>query len=176
MRQQAMTRSPYLIGAGIGLLDALSLATAKRGLGVTSAFENAAALMEKRLAPDITHINQYLQKREGLPKLDWEVFLVLGIAVGSYLTARAAGETREQGLAPAWKSRFGSNKRTRWMGAFLGGALMMMGGRMAKGCTSGHGITGTMQGAVSSWIFSALMAVSAVGAARRIYGKGGALS
>ena len=30
---------------------------------------------------------------------------------------------------------------------------MMLGARLAQGCTSGHGISGTLQFAVSSWIF-----------------------
>lgn len=164
--------SPYLIGAGIGLLDAASFALSKRGLGVTTAFENVAALIERRVAPDITQINRYLQKREDLPKIDWEACLVLGLAVGSYLTARASGESREQGLASPWTRRFGSAPQTRWVGSFLGGALMMIGARMAKGCTSGHAITGTMQGAASSWVFTPLMFGSSILAARGIYGKG----
>jgi hypothetical protein len=174
MKQQNWADSPYVIGAGIGLLDALSFAVSKRGLGVTSPFENAAAWMERRLAPDITHINQYMQKRDDLPKLDWEAFLVLGLAVGSYLTSRAVPKTRQLGLAPAWKKRFGEDSRTRLLSSLAGGALMMMGARMAKGCTTGHAITGTMQGAASSWIFTPLMFASSVLAARGIYGKGGA--
>jgi hypothetical protein len=176
MNQQSSTPSPYLIGAGIGLLDALSFATSKHGLGVTSVFENVAALMERRLAPDVTHINQYMQKREDVPKIDWEAFLVLGMAVGSYLTSRASGKTREQGFAPAWNNRFGANPKSRMVVSFLGGALMMMGARMAKGCTSGHAITGTMQGAVSSWVFTPLMFTTSVLAARGIYGRKGAAS
>jgi len=35
---------------------------------------------------------------------------------------------------------------------FAGGILLGFGGRWADGCTSGHGISGTMQLAVSSWI------------------------
>jgi uncharacterized membrane protein YedE/YeeE len=36
--------------------------------------------------------------------------------------------------------------------AFLGGAVMAFGARLAGGCTSGHGISGTMQLSVGSWI------------------------
>ena len=38
-----------------------------------------------------------------------------------------------------------------------GGALLMFGARMADGCTSGHGLSGTAQGAASSWLFTPLM-------------------
>jgi hypothetical protein len=175
MKQQTLLDSPYVIGAGIGLLDALSFVISKRGLGVTSAFENVAALLERRVAPDLTHINRYMQKREDAPKLDWEAFLVLGLAAGSYLTSRAVPQTQQKGLAPAWKRRFGDDSRTRLVSSFVGGALMMMGARMAKGCTTGHAITGTMQGSASSWIFTPLMFATSVLAARGIYGKEGAV-
>jgi len=34
----------------------------------------------------------------------------------------------------------------------LGGIIMGFGARWAGGCTSGHGISGTLQLAVSSWL------------------------
>ena len=33
----------------------------------------------------------------------------------------------------------------------------MYGARMAGGCTSGHALSGTAQGAASSWVFTPLM-------------------
>lgn len=164
--------SPYLIGAGLGGLEALSFLTAERGLGVTSAFENLAAVTERKLAPDVTHINSYLQKRDETPKLDWEAFLVLGIAAGSYLASRLSGERPTDHLSPIWTERFGSSRTQRYFASFLGGALMMVGARMAKGCTSGHAITGTMQLALSSWVFSPLMFASAALTARGLYTHG----
>ena len=38
------------------------------------------------------------------------------------------------------------------MAALIGGILIGLGARWAGGCTSGHGISGTMQLAVSSWL------------------------
>ena len=37
--------------------------------------------------------------------------------------------------------------------AFVGGIIILYGARLAGGCTSGHGISGTLQLAVSSWVF-----------------------
>lgn len=166
-------RSPYVIGTGLGLLSAFAFATVKRGLGVTTAFESAAAMTERKLLPRATHINAYLKEREETPKIDWESMLVAGIAAGSYLTARLTGE-RDRGIVPSlWRRRFGPSKNKRLAGAFLGGALMMFGARMAKGCTSGHGLTGTMQLAVSSWVFTPLMFASAGLVAHALYGRGG---
>jgi uncharacterized membrane protein YedE/YeeE len=40
---------------------------------------------------------------------------------------------------------------------------MMFGARLAQGCTSGHGISGSLQLAVSSWIFVVVFLAVAVG-------------
>jgi hypothetical protein len=37
--------------------------------------------------------------------------------------------------------------------SLLGGFLIMFGARVAGGCTSGHGISGSLQLALSGWIF-----------------------
>ena len=58
-------------------------------------------------------------------------------------------------------------------GAFAGGALMMFGARLARGCTSGHGITGALQLAVSSWIFVGLAFAVAAVTALTLYGREG---
>jgi uncharacterized membrane protein YedE/YeeE len=63
--------------------------------------------------------------------------------------------------------------RKRYIGAFLGGALMMFGARMAGGCTSGHGITGTLQLALSSWIFVFVLFATGIATAWFIFGRGG---
>jgi uncharacterized membrane protein YedE/YeeE len=62
--------------------------------------------------------------------------------------------------------------RKRMSAAFLGGALMMFGARMAKGCTSGHALTGNMQLALSSIAFTPLMFASAILAGKALYPKG----
>ncbi len=166
------SRSPYVVGTGIGLLNMWAFATANRGLGVTTAFESAAAMTERRFAPDATHINAYLKAREEAPKIDWETFLVLGVAAGSFLAARAAGDRTASAVPALWARRFGASATKRFAGAFLGGAAMMFGARMAKGCTSGHGITGTSQLALSSWVFTPIMFASAALVARALFGKG----
>jgi hypothetical protein len=171
MGQGSLAKSPYIIGAGLGLLDMLSFLSAKRGLGVTTPFENVAALTARRVAPDVLHINEYMKQPDTAPKIDWESFLVLGIAAGGFIAARAAGERRPRRFSPIWTRRFGSSALKRYVGAFLGGAVMMFGARMAKGCTSGHSLTGNMQFAVSSGVFTSLMFASSVLVARALYGK-----
>jgi uncharacterized membrane protein YedE/YeeE len=51
-----------------------------------------------------------------------------------------------------WIARFGDSIALRAAVAFGGGILMAFGARLAGGCTSGHGISGTLQLNVASWI------------------------
>lgn len=44
---------------------------------------------------------------------------------------------------------------------------------MAQGCTSGHGISGALQLALSSWIFAALIFAGGAATAFLLYGKEG---
>ena len=45
---------------------------------------------------------------------------------------------------------------------FIGGILLLYGARMAGGCTSGHMMSGMMQGSVSGYAFAASVFVIAI--------------
>lgn len=66
--------------------------------------------------------------------------LVLGLLVGAGLSAYLSGDHTREVVPELWNFRFGPSVPLRLTGGFLGGALMMIGARLAKGCTSGHGI------------------------------------
>jgi uncharacterized protein len=163
--------SPYAVGAGIGVLSWLSFLTAKKPIGITRAFESTAAGLGQRFAPRASGVNAYLARSEDVPKLDWEWMLAAGVAAGSWLSARASGDREAKRVPALWSARFGGSAARRDLGAFLGGALMMFGARVAKGCTSGHAISGTQQLAASSWLFSPVMAAAAAGVARLLFRK-----
>lgn len=164
--------SPYVVGAGIGVLSWASFLTARRPIGITSAFEHTAAGLGQKVAPRRSGANAYLARSEEVPRLDWEWMLAAGTALGSLLSARAGGAAAGPHVPDLWSRRFGPSRIRRDLGAFLGGALMMFGARMAKGCTSGHAISGAMQLAGSSWLFSPIMAATAALVARALFGKG----
>jgi uncharacterized membrane protein YedE/YeeE len=69
-----------------------------------------------------------------------------------------------------WVARFGADSGLlRIVVALVGGALMAFGARMAGGCTSGHGISGTLQLAVSSWVAVICFFIGGIFAALLIY-------
>lgn len=166
--------SPYVVGVGIGMLSWFVFATANHPLGITTAFENTAALTEQAAAPEAAQANPLFAKKaaEGkAPKIDWEWMLVIGVFIGAWLSARMGNDREPRKVPPLWQWRFGPSVAKRFAGAFFGGALMMFGARLAQGCTSGHGISGALQLAVSSWIFVLLLFAGAVAAAFLLYGK-----
>ena len=145
--------SPYLIGAAIGLLNIFAFAAFRKGIGVSGAYENSAALAARRLAPDAARVNDYVKARKEPPKLDWESWLVLGTILGGMASARTRGGSD----ASAANSRPRAEPRRSPLASAAGGAMLMFGARMADGCTSGHALSGTAQGAASSWLFTPLM-------------------
>ncbi|MGE3455943.1 MAG: YeeE/YedE thiosulfate transporter family protein [Kofleriaceae bacterium] len=163
--------SPYAVGAGIGALSWFTFLSANRPLGITRPFEATAAGLGQRFAPRASGVNAYLAKSDDVPKLDWEWMVAAGVAIGSWLSSHSSGDRSSQRVPEAWARRFGDSELRRDLGAFLGGALMMFGARVAKGCTSGHAISGTQQLAASSWLFSPIMAVTAGAVARALFGK-----
>jgi uncharacterized membrane protein YedE/YeeE len=64
--------------------------------------------------------------------------------------------------------RFGDGLALRVMW-FAGGVLMAFGARLAGGCTSGHGISGTLQLNAGSWLTVIAMFVGGIATAMLLY-------
>lgn len=158
--------SPYLIGAAIGLLNICAFAAFRKGIGVSGAYESSAALAARRVVPDAAHVNDYVVARKEPPRFNWEWWLVVGTVLGGMAAARAAG-----GRDATWTDdKLGAEPRRSPLASAAGGALLMFGARMADGCTSGHALSGTAQGAGSSWLFTPLMFAVGSVLARRARG------
>jgi uncharacterized membrane protein YedE/YeeE len=143
--------SPYLVGALIGVLSMLTFYFSAKPIGASTAFARVAGMIGLKVAPDHTRSLKYYQ--ENKPVVDWEVMLVLGTIGGAFLAAWHGNELTGQWVPGMWEARFGEGTiGLRWLAALCGGVLMAFGARLAGGCTSGHGISGTMQLSVGSWI------------------------
>lgn len=164
--------SPYVVGVGIGVLSWFAFATANKPIGITTAFEYSAALTEQAAAPQLAQPYLEAKAKDGkAPKIDWEWMLVLGVFAGAWLSAKLGHDRTERSVPPLWEWRFGPSATKRLAGAFFGGALMMFGARLAQGCTSGHGISGALQLALSSWIFVVLLFVAGTAVTFALYGR-----
>jgi uncharacterized membrane protein YedE/YeeE len=168
--------SPYLVGAGIGLLSWFAFATADKHLAITLQYEHVAALAGKVFVPDGERVNTYytVRAQQGLsPRIGWYMMLIVGVFVGGFLSSWLSRDRTDMTVPPLWHWGFGSTPWIRLAFAFIGAAVMVFGARLAGGCTSGHGISGTLQLAVSSWVFISLAFAVAIAAAFIMYGKEG---
>jgi uncharacterized membrane protein YedE/YeeE len=168
--------SPYVVGAGIGVLSWFAFATADKHLAVTLQYEHIAALAQKAVVPRVEQTNKYYAARaeQGLsPKVGWYMMLLVGVLLGAGLSSRLSGDRPSASVPPLWRWRFGDGAAKRLAFAFLGGALMVFGARVAGGCTSGHGISGDLQLAAQSWLFMPLAFVVAIGTAFLLFGTEG---
>lgn len=166
--------SPYVVGAGIGVLSWITFGLMGKALGVSTTFVRLAGLIESVFAKGHVQANAYYSKYIiNEPGIDWQMMLVIGLFFGAFISSLLGRSRIKETVPELWKSRFGSSKGGRYLGAFVGGLLVLVGARLAGGCTSGHGISGGMQFAVASWVFFASMFAAGVGAAFLMYGKEG---
>ena len=143
--------SPYLVGALIGVLSMLTFYFSNKPLGASTAYARVAGMIGSQVAPNHTSSLKYF--KDNPPKVGWELMLVFAVIAGSFLAAWSGGELTGKFLPAMWQERFGSDSYLlRAAVAFAGGVLMAFGARMAGGCTSGHGISGTLQLAIGSWV------------------------
>jgi uncharacterized protein len=142
--------SPYVVGAGIGVLSWLTFYFADKIIGASSFYATLAGFLGKLFARRHTESLHYYQ--ENPPRADWGFIFVVCTILGGFLAAWSGGEFRNEWLHPMWVDRFGDGVLLRGVVGFLGGVLMAFGARLSGGCTSGHGISGTLQLNVGSWV------------------------
>jgi uncharacterized protein len=159
--------SPYVVGAGIGILGCIAFVVSDKFLGCSGAFSRACGMIERAFRGPAINDHPYYCRVE--PVVEWEVMMVAGVVIGAFLSAMISGDFKVASVPPAWSVAFGGSIALRLGVAALGGVLMGFGARWAGGCTSGHGISGTLQLALSSWIAAACFFAGGIAAAMLLY-------
>lgn len=162
--------NPYLVGVGIGILSWVAFALVNQPLGISTALSSVSSVCALPvMGGEAVAKNAYWAK---FPfKLDGGMLFLIGTFLGSLLSVLASRTFRLEKVPAVWAERFGSCPAKRMVAAFLGGVVIMFGARMAGGCTSGHGISGSLQLALSSWIFFLTMFVFGVVTAFLLFRK-----
>jgi hypothetical protein len=127
----AKSWSPYLGGGLTGLLMVLSVWLSGEYFGVSTTFVRTTGLVETLISPERLAKMEYFLKVA--PKIDWQWMFVVGIFLGSLISALASGTFRWQSVPDTWEKRFGKTPVVRSMVAFAGGAIAMWGARLADG-------------------------------------------
>lgn len=159
-------------------------------IGVSTQFSVLSGIIHSTIDKDIIvedsnresgyiSTNAYYDKSEGkLAKsiknpINYDFIFVLAIPLGGYLGYLAL---KKKGLQKkedsnnsilqesVEKCEIQNNKCfiKKYGPSFLGGFLLLFGARMADGCTSGHMMSGMMQGSVSGYVFAASVFASAI--------------
>lgn len=142
--------SPYVAGAGIGVLTCLAFLLSNRPIGCSTAFVKARGLIGMAVDAKNTRAMEYY--REIVPTVDWSLMIIPGVIIGAFLSAYLSGQFHLFWVPDAWGRSFGYSPVIRIVVALAGGILLGLGARWAGGCTSGHGISGSIQLSLASMI------------------------
>ncbi|MDP0589297.1 MAG: YeeE/YedE thiosulfate transporter family protein [Candidatus Endonucleobacter bathymodioli] len=107
--------------------------------------------------------NAYLNKsggkyaKDAAEPLNYSFIFVLAMLLGGFIASKMQ-HGRDKGndlvMPVVWKERFGGSTWKRHLASFVGGVLVLIGARLAGGCTSGHMMSGIMQTSVSGYLFA----------------------
>jgi uncharacterized protein len=144
--------NPYLVGVGLGLVLLAAFVIMGRGLGASGALSTLVAVGVDKVAPEHAKNNnfygEYIGDGTANPLKDWLVFEVVGVLAGGFISGSLAGRVRK-GIEKG--PNISSAKRL--MFAFIGGGLMGIGAKLARGCTSGQALSGGAILNLGSWAF-----------------------
>jgi uncharacterized membrane protein YedE/YeeE len=163
-------RLPWWLGGilmAMLLLFAFSVFGANRPIGASTYVPYYAGILFGMDPKEYT----YLQEIEKTGA--WEGVMLLGVLVGGFVTSVFVTKTfRFTALPTAWKVYKNNSVKSRLLWSFFSGFLLIIGARLAGGCTSGHFLSGMSQTAFSSMIFGGVVLVTLLVTGRYFYNTG----
>lgn len=177
-------------GIALGLVFVLAVWFVKP-IGVSTQFVIFDGIVWSKISPELivedpdaksgySSTNPYLDKSGGkyaknvANPFNYSLIFVICIILGAFISSLTKGPKASAAdrVAPTvWRNRFGNDPSKRYLAAFLGGALVLFGARLAGGCTSGHMMSGMMQTSVSGYLFAIAAFAVAVPTAIILYGR-----
>lgn len=165
---RAASWSPYAVGVGIGLLSWLVFLIVNKPLGMSTEISKFSGCATGLVTGWEAMVSQaYWTKTT--PSFGYSTVFLIFTAVGAGLSSGLGGTFRWEKVPALWAAHHGPGVGKRLLAAFFGGIILLYGARLAGGCTSGHGISGTLQLAVSSWVFFAVLFAAGIVTARLLF-------
>ncbi|MGE5590696.1 MAG: YeeE/YedE thiosulfate transporter family protein [Bacillota bacterium] len=161
--------SPYAAGAFLGVVATLAYWLSDQLLGGSGTFETLDSTILK--ATGAPWAEQMYFKYIMPAGLNWQLFLIIGVVLGAFVSSKSSGDFHIETAPPQWVETFGGNRWTRWISVFLAGAILEYGAGIAGGCTSGLAISGSLQLAPAGFLFIGGMFASGVVTTKLLYGR-----
>ena len=142
---------PLVAGITLGFVLLLAFLITGHGVGASGFFTRLSATISNWIAPTWTMANQYFGpfvQGTTSPLSSWITWEIVGVVVGALagsLVGRRFRLTIERGIDVTHGRRL--------FLAFVGGILVGFGARLARGCTSGLGLSGSATLAVAGFVF-----------------------
>ncbi|MBZ4655122.1 MAG: protein of unknown function YeeE/YedE [Peptococcaceae bacterium] len=163
-------------GIALGILNIIIFLSGNH-LGTTTFYAQTTGYVTNFFFPDWIPASEWTKGTCGGAEslsVGWQWLFVLGLFLGAFLANRTSKAKEEQPAVPVmWAERFGHKPKVRYLHAFLGGFLLLLGSRIAGGCTSSHVISGMSQMALSGIVFGMAVFAAGIPAALFLYRKGG---
>jgi uncharacterized membrane protein YedE/YeeE len=102
---------------------------------------------------------------------NWEMKFLFGAFISGFVISLARKDFKLKVVHENWLRFKGPSVSKRLIWSFFGGFILLMGARIAGGCTSGHVISGGVQLAASSLVFAAFVFTSFLATGKLFYQK-----
>ena len=138
-------------GIGLAVLNCIAFLTIvfERPIGASSTYAYLGDLLTGLFQNDFVSPNEKSGK--------WQLIFLAGALLSGLVVSLIRKDFKIQLIHSGWAKSEGNSSAKRIIWAFVGGFIMLIGARMAGGCTSGHVISGGMQIAASSLLFGAFV-------------------
>jgi len=147
------------------LLLTFSVFGADRPIGASTYVPYLAGVIFDLDPQKYTYLSEHVQQAGA-----WEGVMLLGALFGGFITSVFITKSFRISFIPSgWKQYKNNSVTSRLMWSFFAGFIMIIGARMAGGCTSGHFMSGMSQMAVSSMVFGGVVLVVVIVTGRLFY-------
>lgn len=150
---------------------------------VLSVFDNqlvVAETSEDNVISGYRSSNAYLNKSNGkyakaiAEPLSYGLVFVISMFLGGFIGGHFQKKSTEKPITQLpdfHEQRFGHSRKIRYTITFFSGVIVLLGARLAGGCTSGHMMSGMLQTAVSGYTFALAAFAIAIPTAILVYRK-----
>lgn len=141
------------------LISGIGLAILTAGIFLTTVTDRV--LGASSMYPYVGAFFTGLMEMDYIKKLaapgNWELIFLTGAFLSGLILSLIRKDFKLTLIHTNWKEHRGNSASGRIIWSFIGGFLLIIGARLAGGCTSGHIISGGVQLALSSYVFAVIV-------------------